>query len=209
MREKFDAIEDYQCIAESYTTDGERLWRRTFNYYFKKPKLIRMEVAEGQFPGTVLIYNPDIFQDKVCLEAPSKFLTIVQKIARGRFIDLDDHWVTDLRGRGVHESDWGTFIDEHLRFVRTIGGRYEIHYEGEEAMNGRQALVYTIVSTNPEETLLVKEEKMWLDKETYFPLKYIFYDSAYRVMRKTSHSDIKINVNLQDDMFQPKSSDTQ
>jgi len=86
MRQNFNDIKDYNCIYKSYSRDGEKERNITFNYHFKKPKLIRMEVIEGGHPGSIIIYNPLKNQNKVALKVGSFIEELYKKIVKGFII---------------------------------------------------------------------------------------------------------------------------
>ena len=52
IKARYDEIQDYQCRLVEYCTDGSRYEKRTINFYFKKPKLIRMDILKGIGPLT-------------------------------------------------------------------------------------------------------------------------------------------------------------
>jgi outer membrane lipoprotein-sorting protein len=201
MKRGFDQLEDYQCIYESYASNRKGLHKNTFQYYFKKPKLIRMEVKEGAHAGTILIYNPILAPGKVRVKMRNRLRGVVQKLFYGEFIDLDDERVKGLRGYGIDESDWGWFIDKHLRIAESNGKTFEVEFGGIGETNGRGTLSYILTSRNPAETLSIKKEKLWIDKETHLPIQYRLYDSSGRLMQSCSYEQIIINSNLKDALF--------
>ena len=57
MRRRFEELNDYQC--ENLTTKYKNTQPKIegHNFFFKKPKLIRLEVTAGSDKGAVAVYN--------------------------------------------------------------------------------------------------------------------------------------------------------
>jgi outer membrane lipoprotein-sorting protein len=200
MRERFEQVRDYHGIYTSYTTDGKDEREITFHYYFKKPKLIRMEVIEGKQPGSILIYNPSKKSNKVHIKTSNFFYNILLKF-KGYYLDSDDKRVCDLRGYGVHQSDWGWYIDEHLRIAEMLENNYEVSVLHEERINRYEVVLVEFISGIPDSTNSVETEKIWIDKLTFFPIKVEQYDSGGRLVFATSFSDIIFNSGIDEKIF--------
>ena len=202
MKQKFDTIEDYKCIYEYHTSDGKKRLDVTYKYFFKKPKLIRMEVQTGKYAGTVLIYNQPIYQNKVRVKlGKSELPFFIPRFLVKKSYPVNHKWFTDLRGNGIHQSDWGWFIDEHLRIAQLQDNPYEIEYKGEETINGRETVIYMLISNIPEETMSVRKEIFWIDIENYILIKYIQYDSSENVIRKSHYKNIELDNNFKKEIF--------
>lgn len=197
MKLRFNAIENYHSIYESYTANGDKSQRLVISYYFQKPKLIRMEVLEGKYPGTIIIFNPAISRESVKIKVGSSALSAAQKIFFGEFFPLHDKMVIDLRGNAISESDWGVFIDDHFRF-REFGAGIFIK---EEMVEGSQLLYYQIYSDFPEKTYSIKKEEIWIDKKTLFPVRYIHYDRSGKVLRQDAFRDISFDIKMNEKLF--------
>ena len=68
MRERFKSLQDYQCLFASYTANRKKEVEIHYKYYFKKPKMIRMEALTGKYKGSILIYNRSAAADKHALD---------------------------------------------------------------------------------------------------------------------------------------------
>jgi outer membrane lipoprotein-sorting protein len=197
MQAKFDSITDYRCLYNAYSAANGKTTDVTFRYYFLKPKQIRMETLTGRYPGTVLLYNPQKKPDKVKVRVGNPVLAVMQKAIYGDYFHHRDKRVTDLGGFGVLESDWGWFIDIHREMARF--GRTEV--KKDVVFAGKPALYYRLVSTNPEKTLSVAQEELWIDKSTYAPMKFIEYDRYGTVIRKVEYKDMVVDVGLKGELF--------
>ena len=204
MQQKFQSLKDYHCIFESYTARGQESRGIVFSYFFKKPQMIRMEIVEGKYPGTVMLYNPEVVRDKVRVRVGNPVLAMLQKILFGEHFDLYSKWIIDLRGNGVHESDWGSFIDDHLKLLHLGKSKFI----GEKEVDGKTTLFYRLDSDNPDKTMHIKTEEVWIDKKTYFPIKYIHYDISGQVIRRSVYRDLKFNTDIQVDIFKKFETDS-
>ena len=156
-----------------------------------------MEVLEGEYQGTVMLYNPEVVRDKVRVRVGNPALAVLQKIFLGEYFEPYSKWIIDLRGNAVHESDWGSFIDDHLKLLHLGKSKFI----GEKEVNGRTTLFYRLDSDKPDKTMYIKTEEVWIDKKTYFPIKYIHYDISDQVIRRSVYHTLKFNTDLQEDIF--------
>ncbi len=201
MKGRFDQIRDYQCVVKSYTADEKNERNIIFKYYFKKPKFVRMEVIEGEHPGTILIYNPNLKPGKVCIKPGNFLANALIKLFGHNCLDLDHKWVCDLRGYGVHQSDWGWYIAEHLGMARILENNYTVSALGHETVNGIETALFQINSMIPEITHSIRLEKIWVDESTFFPVKFEQYDTAGRLVLSSTFSDLILDLDLEKKMF--------
>jgi outer membrane lipoprotein-sorting protein len=197
MRNRVEHITDYQCRFRTFSTDGTKSREVLLAYYYRNPSQIRMEVLEGPNPGSILIYNRQIRPKQVRVIAGNKFTAFIQRMFYGEFFALTDKWVLDLRGNGIHESDWLNFIDEHEKYLKIGSSRFI----GEETLNGRKTYVFKLVSNNPDETMSIKEEKVWVDAQTYFPVQFFQYDTQGRLARKATITELQFDTGLDERLF--------
>ena len=135
--------------------------------------------------------------DQVKVRVGNPVIAVMQKAIYGDYFHHRDRKVTDLGGFGVLESDWGWFIDIHREMARF--GRTEL--KKDVLYEGKPALYYRLVSTNPEKTLSVAREELWIDKATYAPMKFIEYDRYGTVIRKVEYKDMVVDVGLKGELF--------
>jgi outer membrane lipoprotein-sorting protein len=200
MKKGFDNITDYQCIFTSYSSNGAEERIVTYEYFFKKPKLVRMKVLDGKYAGAILLYNEKKMPDKVRLKSGG-MIAVAQALGYPEALPLNDKWMTDLRGYTIAESDWGWYADIHLRFFQEMRTDLDLKHQGEEAINSRPAWMFALSSNVPEKTKSISRETIWIDKETYFPVKFIQYDRGGKILLSSSFKNIKFNNNLKDTIF--------
>ena len=197
MQAKFESISDYRCLYRAYSAQNGKSTDVSFHYYFMKPKQIRMEIINGRYPGTVLLYDAQKKPDKVKVRVGNPVLAVMQRAIYGDYFHHSDKKVTDLGGFGVLESDWGWFIDIHREMARW--GRVESSKE--VVFEGRPALYYRLVSTNPEKTLSVATEELWIDKHLLAPMKFVEYDRYGNIIRQVEYKNLTIDVGLNQELF--------
>jgi len=198
MQTRWDATADYQCRVEIRSSNGEATREVVLAYSYRRPGQIRMEVLEGPYAGSLLLYNRAAAPRQVRVRAGNPLMAFLQRMLYGEYFAVDHEWVVDLRGNGIHESDWAYFIKEHERYL--LSGATSL-FLGEEMLNGRNALHYRLISKHPEKTRSIKEEEVWVDAETYFPVQYVQYASDGRELRKAVATELRFNSGLRERLF--------
>ncbi|MGE5621193.1 MAG: LolA family protein [archaeon] len=189
LKARFEAIKDYSCIFESYSNNGEKSASVNFRYFFRKPKSVRMEILKGKYSGTVLLMNND---NNVRVK-PGIFI-----LGLFTFNYPPEHrYVCDYRGNGLHNSDWGYFIDEHIKLLHLT----TIVSAGEETLDGRKVILYELRSMDPPKSRSVAKEQIWIDKEQDLLIKYRQYDASGALIQAGFYKDIKINTGLSRSVF--------
>ena len=197
MKAKLAATSDYQCRFETQSTNGDQTRDVVLAYYYRQPAQIRMEVLEGPYPGSLLIYNGETDAGRVRVLAGNRLVAFLQRMLYGEYFAVDHEWVVDLRGNGIHESDWPHFIRTHEAYLSMGTSRFV----REEILDGRVAYVYRLVSDAPEKTMAVKSEDLWVDAETFFPVRYFQYDAAGRLIRKAIVTELRFNAGISERLF--------
>lgn len=104
MSMRYEGIRDYQCRLLEWSTDGARYEKRTINFYFKKPKLIRMDILKGNRPfdtGSVAVYHGS---GKVTGHRGGILKDIVLNLPKTSAL------ATTVRGVAIDESDMETVL---------------------------------------------------------------------------------------------------
>jgi outer membrane lipoprotein-sorting protein len=197
MKEKMAATIDYQCRFETQSSNGDETRDVVLNYFYRRPARIRMEVLEGPYSGSLLIYNGEMDAGKVRVLAGNRLVAFLQRMIYGEYFAVDHEWVVDLRGNGIHESDWPHFIRSHEAYLSMGTSRFV----REEILDGRVAYVYRLVSDAPEKTMAVKSEDLWVDAETFFPVRYFQYDDTGRLIRRAIVTELRFNTGISERLF--------
>ncbi len=188
MKEHIEKIETYQCIFEAFSSREEETKNVTFRYFFKSPKFVRMEILEGKHKGAILLYKPH----KVRVKLKKGILSIFS------FSFKPEHkYVTDLRGYGMHQSDWGWYVDQHLKMLEFS----EAKFSRKEIVERRNTEVYVIISKEPKKTRSVAKETLWIDSKEFIPVKYVQQDKSGKIILSALYKDIILNLDLDDKLF--------
>ncbi|MFH1230607.1 MAG: DUF1571 domain-containing protein [Planctomycetota bacterium] len=188
LQEKFSKIKDYQCVFDTFVEKDGKTDRRIYNYYFKKDKYIRMEIIKGKNNGARLVYN-----GKDVIVRPSGIIISLFTFT----FEPTNKKICDLRGFSIPQSDWGTFIDEHIKYL----GKCTSKISAKDTVDNREAIIIEIESGKTDETMNIAREKIWLDNNEKVLLKFEQYDKDGKLIRANSYNDIKINSGLKDDLF--------
>lgn len=189
MKERCEKIKTYRCLFEQFTARGEKTKEVVCDYFFKAPGMVRMEILKGKHKGTIMLYKPH----KVRLKLGRTLLSLFT------FSFKPEHaWVTDLMGYGMHQSHWVWYIDQHIQTIELA----EAKFSGEERAAGRDTIKYTIISKDPQKTKGIAKEILWIDKQEFFPLKYVQYDKKGKIMMSVLHKNIKLNLALDNELFE-------
>ncbi len=126
----YESISDYQCRMEEHCRQGSRHEERTINFYFKKPRFIRMDILKGNRfsdTGSVGVYGNG---GKVTGRKGGllSFLAIT--------VDKHDPQATTIRGLAFDQSDMRATLEKmqfHLAestcTLSMGGGIYELVFE--------------------------------------------------------------------------------
>ena len=190
LNDRFCRLHDYRCTYEAYSSDGTRSEKFVYDYFFQKPKNIRMEILTGKERGTILIYDDE---EKLIHVKPGKgFL----KFMSFTFAP-DNQRVRDIRNHGPDHSDWGWLINKHLEDIEHFDGSKST----EEFIDCRPTIVFEFISKDPERTDYVAREKLWIDKEDYIIIKYSMYDIYGKLIQSSSFKDIELDTGFEEEMF--------
>lgn len=180
-------MDDYRCRLLSNKGDGNE---ESMEYYFKKPKKIRMELITPH-RGAILTYRSG--EPLVYISPFSWFRRFILSFR------LDNPMVMSSNGHRVDESDIGSFIDTILR----------------HAILRQEA---SLLDTNPDisDTYLIKIDlkdevrgrpnkfKVWIDKKILLPVRINSYYPDWRLLESVTFKDLTINSGLSDDIFRLK-----
>ena len=188
LRESFANIRDYTCRLESQTAGPRKTEHSVYRYYFKRPKLIRMEMVRGRKPGVIIIYAGG---PKVRVKLPGALAVIPLSLG------LTDRRIQDVRGHAPDHSDWGWFIDRQLQ--GTDGAA--LRRLGRETVGGRDATVYQLTTAQPDPQEKVAREKLWVDDKDTVLLKFELYDSSGTMVQQSVFTDIALNRGINTSLF--------
>jgi len=187
---KFEQVQDYQCLYESFASDGKESETFLYKLYFSKPKLIRLEILKGRSKGTILLYDPD--RKRVRLRIGSGLLySLVLSMSPA------NKKVVDVNGHGVDHADWGWLLGRHLEQMDL----FTSSCLGEEPIGGRLSQAYELVSVDEAKTKPIVRERIWIDVDLNVITQFQLFDRNNSLFQSSTFTDIILNPGLSRDLF--------
>ncbi|WP_410507191.1 outer membrane lipoprotein carrier protein LolA [Methanosarcina hadiensis] len=173
MQEKENSVEDssYTLCMTAYF-EGEKIQESEFGIMYKKPNM-KKTITKGTENESVMIYDGKI----EWLYDPET--NVVQKI--------------------IVPEEYQIEIDYFQLFNDTLN-EYDISVLENDKIHGRTAyLLEAKPKEGIEESILIDEIKIWVDGESWMPLKYEIYQGTQRI--EIEIQDLKINTGIPDSEF--------
>ncbi|AKB72104.1 hypothetical protein MSMAC_2214 [Methanosarcina mazei C16] len=173
MQEKENSIGDssYTLYMTTYF-EGEKTQESEFDIVYKKPNM-KKTITKGTENESVMIYDGKI----EWLYDPET--NIVQKIK------VPEEYQIEI---------------DYIKLFNDILNKYDISASGNDTIDGRTAyLLEAKPKEGIEESILIDEIKIWVDGESWMPLKYEIYQGTQRI--EIEIQDLKINTGIPDSEF--------
>lgn len=197
MQEQLERTVDYHCRFETWSAEGQRTRAVVLAYTYRQPASVRMEVLEGPYAGSLLLYNRETDPRRVRVMAGNPLLAVLQRMLYGEFFAVDHEWMVDLRGNGIHESHWPHLLAVHRKVLQEGTSRFL----GEEQLDGRRTLRYRLVSHLADAPRAISAEEVWVDADSYFPVRFLQYDASGRLVREAKATGLKFNTGIDEEWF--------
>lgn len=186
VREKWNSVEDYHVKMRSRNRLGEQQDEKKYDFYYKKPHLVRMEVIEGDKKGSVLVLQ----SDKTIRGKTGGVLGFVSVT-----LAPDDERIKNLRGREFYKADWGTVIKEYIAGYKA---GYTMQLLKDEVFNNVDCWVLEAnwkEAGNP-----ITTDRIYVDKESHLVLCRKQSEGA-TLVNEVVWWDVQINPGLAADLF--------
>ncbi len=181
---KFEKIESYTCIIESFGNEEEEKIR----YTYKKPGWIRMDFIKPH-GGALLIYNPNTKKVRLRPSGFFSFLTLT--------LDPKANIIKSPRGHTVDESDIGALLTN----VHKLQSNGNTEILGKEKRGERECIIVGITGEQEITVNDIHRYILWLDIEIFLPLKVEAFDRSGALEEGILIDTLKINVQLPEDYF--------
>jgi outer membrane lipoprotein-sorting protein len=185
MRSRYEEVRDYQCRLLEWSAEGGRYEKRTINFYFKKPKLIRMDILKGNRPfdsGSVAVY---LGSGKVSGHRGGVLKDIVLNVAKTSAL------ATTIRGVAIDESDMETVLNKIPFYLEN----------GTILMSeGDDVYVFVCVPFDPSENEGISKDILRIDKKSLL----VLYNERFvgdSPVQKVEWRDYIVNAGLPDELF--------
>lgn len=178
IQEKGESIEDYSYTAHTVTyANGEKVQENEERIISKKPNMMKSWTIEQG-------------KEELSWVSDGEFLWSYDK---------ETNTVTKMKLPEkplINESDYVGLMEGFLN-------KTNVSLQGIEEIDGRTAYVLEAEpeTENEEEYNLFSRTKMWVDKETWMPLRNEMYDSKGNLVIETEMSDLEINTEIPDSEF--------
>jgi len=178
-------VEDYTDTLTVHETSGTNSDDHTYNYAFKKPNLVKLDVTSGSNKGGGIVWTGG---DKVSGHRGGFLSGIHLKL------DLHDKQVVSLRGDSIDTGTFAAMLDR----MKTIKG--ELTEAAGPALAGVATDAVSLRVADPTANKGVTREVLYLSKTTHLPLRREQYVGD-AVVKTETVSNLKTNVGLQPSDF--------
>jgi outer membrane lipoprotein-sorting protein len=176
MLEKQDSIQDYSYTMHSTYYAGEKTIETEFKTIYKKPHMIKNFIQEPEKEEETLVLSDGEFR---WTYTPGTNTVTKTKLPKTPEITKSDYMT--LIGISLNDSN--------------------VSLLGVEEIDNRETY---LLKASPKETVESAAQyyaKVWIDKETWMPLKYEMYDNSGNLTAKTEIWDLKVNSGIPDSEF--------
>jgi outer membrane lipoprotein-sorting protein len=177
MLDKQNSTQDYSYTAHIISHFEGKTEESETKTMFKKPNLIKSIVTEpGKENQTVVVSDGEFLWSYI----------------------PDTNTVTKMKLPEVSEPNKADYINAISNYLNDTN----VTLHGVESVDGRSAYV---LEATPKETdgdyELIYKTKIWVDQETWMPLRYEIYNSDGNLTIATEIRDLKLNTGIPDSEF--------
>jgi len=178
MKEKQDSIEDFSATMVITSTFGEETEISKAKIMNKMPDKSRIEFLEpAEMAGQVMVND-------------------------GKTI-----WTYDSDKKEVTKMEMPKFNmtsdQDYTGFIKELLDQTDISYQGTDKFEGRS--VYLIKASPKNDSMLMgMRYSMWVDSETWMPLKIETFDKNDKLIMSVEYQDITFNTGIPDSEFEFK-----
>jgi outer membrane lipoprotein-sorting protein len=188
IKQRYGQIRDYQCRMEEFAIGNGKREERIMNFYFKKPRLIRIDILKGNRPfdgGSVGVYTGG---DKVSGHRGGVIKGLTFNIPK------DSPLATSVRGETIDQSDMYSVIERFDRNLRSGEITVEEKYS---------RLEFEYIPDDPTLNDGVTRDIMWIDRQSMLIIRNERFEGEMLVQR-VMWTDYIINAGLPDELFDPR-----
>lgn len=176
MLEKQDGIQDYSYTMHTTYYIREKAIESEFKTIYKKPHMIKNFIQEPGKEEETLVLSDGEFRWTYAPDTNTVMKTKLPKTPE------------------LTKSDYLTLIGITLNETN-------VSLLGLEEIDSKETYLLKTIPKETEENAAQYDTKVWVDKETWMPLKYELYDSNGNLTVKTEIYDLKVNSGILDSEF--------
>lgn len=184
---KYTSIDDYQCRLMEWCYKGKNYEKRVINFYFKKPRNIRMDIVFGNKPfdsGSSGVFRGG---DKVTGHKGGILSGVPLRVSKY------DPLSTTIRGTTFDQSDLQSIAERLENHIRTNSSIKINIVNGEE-------FEFTCISVNPSDHEGISKDIIRLNRNTLLPSYCDRYEGD-RIVQHTIWKYYIVNAGLPDELF--------
>ena len=178
MQQKQDSIEDYSYTMYVTMEFGDQKMESVADMMHKKPnKFKTVQIQPAEMAGSVTVS------------------------------DGETVWIYNSQQNTVMVMELSEISEQndldYLQFIGTMMNESDFSLEGIEKVDGRTTYVINMSPKNESDDLgMLGDMKVWVDKETWMPLKMKMKDADGNPMYSLEYRNFQINTGISDDEFQ-------
>lgn len=184
---RFRALASYQVTLRSTAADGAR---QVIRYSYRQPGWVRMEFVQPH-RGLVLAYDPGARKVRLW--------PFGQNRAPAFSFSPDNPLVRSQSGQRVDRSDAGALL-ANLMELRARGSMTPL---GDSELEGRPAAGFEIAGGVGATVAGVHRYRVWLARDTMFPLKVESFDAGGNPIESVDMADAALDVAFPARFFNP------
>ena len=182
----YQGLHDYQCRMKACSIQGRNYEKRIINFYFKKPRKIRMDILEGNKlfdSGSVGVYSGGEY-----VSGRKGGIISCVPVRVGK----KNPMATTIRGLTFDESDMQATLEKlqfHLKkSVITVKIISPDTYQ------------LTCIPPDPLENAGISQDIIWINSKTLLPLSADSYEGD-RLVQQAEWGNYILNAGLPDELF--------
>ena len=192
MMDAADSLESYSFNYKMSALKGEKAIVEKGDFYFKKPKLMRLEVTEGKRKGSVAVLQSD---GRVHGKAPGLgiFASMITLAPDSRFLK-------SVNGYPMVDSDFGSLARALKKFLDDgATAKITTHTVSERIAHQPSHLIE--VFTDKTQTQLFK--RVFVDANSYLPVEWYDYEDG-KLSSESSWQNFKNDPGMPATLFSLK-----
>lgn len=193
MEEAYEKVEDYQCIciAQQLSRFGKKMHKpKVLRLSFKRPDMMHAIGLQGVEEGAEAVLRDGKIKGTHHRYVPFAVFTFGVDSAIAR---------SPRQGLRIDESNLGALIERANHYYKE--GRVEVARI--EEIEGRNAYCLVMIPKKREGEHPIAKEILWVDKEKFLPIQHVIYEEGDRFAESRTFKDLKINIGLSDELFEP------
>lgn len=152
----------------------------------------------------------DVMESEILFKKPRQMKSVViQPAEQAGFVTVSNGettWTYDPHENTVMQMEMPDMSEDiQMDYVGMIGGilnESDVSFSGLEEFDNRTVYVMRLRPKESENPLFASNVKVWIDKETWMPLKYEIYDEDENPMISFEIRNLKVNTGISDDEFE-------